>query len=116
MNLLIDICNNTNIQFVASIVTIYIIANTVNKYINKACGENNMFLILLATVGLIFVILGVALFILAKLFCIITGIYAYAIYILDGAMTVAGLCMMTIVFVVVGEFVSLINRKVIHVR
>lgn len=116
MNLLIDICNNTDIQFIACIVTTYIIANTVNKYINKVCGDNNIFLILLSTVGLSFVILGVALFILAKLFCIITGIYAYAIYILDGAMTVAGLCMMTIVFIVVGEFVSLLHRKVTHVR
>ena len=112
MKLLIDICKNTDIQFIACIVTIYIIANTVNKYINKACGENNMFLMLLATVGLIFVVIGVALFILAKLSCIITGIYAYAIYILDGAMTVAGLCMTTIVFIAVGEVVSLLNRKV----
>lgn len=116
MNLLIDICNNTDIQFIASIVTTYIIANTVNKYINKATRDNDIFLILLATVGLSFVILGVALFILAKLFCIITGIYAYAIYILDGAMTTAGICMMTIIFIVVGKFVSLLHRKVTHVR
>lgn len=116
MNLLIDICNNTDIQFIACIVTTYIIANAVNKYINKVSGDNNIFLLLLATVGLSFVILGVALFILAKLFCIITGIYAYAIYILDGAMITAGICMMTIIFVVVGELVSLLHRKVTHVR
>ena len=109
---LLNICNNRDIQVIALIATTYIIANAFNKWINKATRDSSMGYAFLAMFGLGVTLLGFGLFILAKLFCYITGIYAYAIYILDGAFSIAGMCMMSSVFIAINDVKSVLVRKV----